>query len=77
MMLRRYFPDLPVCVRVKDHKHQEKLIDSGARLVVPETVEPTIQLATSVLHLMGMPSSEISQLLDTFRRQHWMSQEGK
>jgi len=72
MMLRRHFPDLPVCVRIKDHKHQEKLIDSGARLVIPETVEPTIQLATSVLHLMGMPSNEVSQLIDDFRRQLWM-----
>jgi CPA2 family monovalent cation:H+ antiporter-2 len=73
LMLRRYFPDLPVCVRIKDHKHQEKLIDSGARLVVPETVEPTIKLATSILHVMGIPQNEITQLLDTFRRQHWMS----
>lgn len=72
-MLRRYFPDIPVCVRIKDHTHQEKLIDSGALLVVPETVEPTVQLATSVFHLMGIPQNEINQLLDTFRRQHGMS----
>jgi CPA2 family monovalent cation:H+ antiporter-2 len=70
MMLRRHYPDLPVCVRIKDHKHQEKLIGSGARLVVPETVEPTIQLATSVLHLMGIPSDEIGQLIDNFRKQN-------
>ncbi len=70
MMLRRHHPNLPVCVRIKDHKHQEKLLDSGARLVVPETVEPTIQLATSVLHLMGIPSEEIGQLIDNFRKQN-------
>lgn len=73
LMLRRYFPNLPVCVRIKDHKHQEKLMDSGALLVVPETVEPTIQLATSIFHVMGMPQNEISQLLDTYRRQHGVS----
>ena len=72
MMLRRRFPELPICVRVKDHKHQEKLIESGARLVVPETVEPTVQLAISVLHVMGVPSDEINQLIETFRRQHWI-----
>jgi len=77
MMMRRHFPDLPVCVRVKDHKHQEKLIDSGARLVVPETVEPTVQLATTVMHVLGMPSDEISQMIDTFRRQHWISKDTK
>lgn len=77
MMLRRHFPDLPICVRVKDHKHQERLIESGARLVVPETVEPTVQLATSVLHVMGMPSDEIGKLIDTFRRQQWMATDGK
>ncbi|MBP6951786.1 MAG: cation:proton antiporter [Alphaproteobacteria bacterium] len=72
MMLRRRFPELPICVRVKDHKHQEKLIESGARLVVPETVEPTVQLAISVLHVMGVPSDEVNQLIETFRRQHWI-----
>ncbi|MBY0291926.1 MAG: monovalent cation:proton antiporter-2 (CPA2) family protein [Alphaproteobacteria bacterium] len=72
MMLRRRFPDVPICVRIKDHKHQEKLIESGARLVVPETVEPTVQLAISVLRVMGVPSDEINQLIDTFRRQHWI-----
>lgn len=73
LMLRRYFPDLPICVRIKDHKHREKLINSGALLVIPETLEPTIQLATSVFHLMGIPQDEIDQLLVNFRRQHWVS----
>lgn len=72
MMLRRRFPDLPICVRVKDHKHHEKLMKSGARLVVPETVEPTAQLATSLLHVLGMAPEEISQLVDSFRKQKWM-----
>jgi len=77
MMLRRHFPDLPVCVRVKDHKHQDKLMNSGARLVIPETVEPTVQLATSVLHIVGIPTDEVGQLIDTFRRQQWLMNEGK
>lgn len=76
-MLRRHFPDLPVCVRVKDHKHQEKLMDSGARLVVPETVEPTVQLATTVMHVLGMPPDETAQMIDTFRRQHWVTNDPK
>lgn len=73
LMLRRYFPNLPVCVRIKDHAHQEKLIRSGAHLIIPETLEPTIQLATSIFHLMGIPENEINQLLVSFRRQHWTS----
>ncbi|OJW51766.1 MAG: hypothetical protein BGO67_05475 [Alphaproteobacteria bacterium 41-28] len=77
MMLRRHFPDIPICVRVKDHKHQAKLMGSGARLVVPETVEPTIQLATSILQLMKTPSDEISQVIDAFRKQQWMVTDGK
>jgi CPA2 family monovalent cation:H+ antiporter-2 len=76
MTIRRHFPDLPVCVRVKDHRHQEKLMGSGARLVIPETVEPTIQLATSVLHVVGIPQDEIGQLIDNFRRQQWALNEG-
>ncbi len=74
MMLRRHFPDLPICVRIKDHKHHEKLMKSGALLVAPETVEPTIQLATSILQVMKMPADEISQIIDSFRRQQWMIQ---
>jgi len=70
LMLRRYFPNLPVCVRVKDHTHQEKLLHSGARLIVPETLEPTIQLATSIFHLMGIPQTEINKFLSNFRRDH-------
>jgi len=69
MMVRRHYPDLPVCVRIKDHRHQGKLLDSGALLAIPETVEPTVQLATSVLGLVGMPSTEINQLIERFRKQ--------
>jgi CPA2 family monovalent cation:H+ antiporter-2 len=76
MMLRRHFPDLPVCVRIKDHKHQERLMESGARLVIPETVEPTIQLATSVFHLMGMGGDEVTRLVDGLRKQQWASDIG-
>jgi len=72
MMIRRHFPDLPICVRIKDHRHQEKLLNSGALLVVPETVEPTVQLATSVLEVLGMPSIEVKQLIERFRRQKWV-----
>lgn len=71
-MLRRHFPELPICVRIKDHRHQEKLLDSGALLVIPETVEPTVQLATSVLQVLGIPSTEIKQLIDRFRQQEWV-----
>ncbi len=67
-IVRRYFPDIPVCVRIKDHKHRDKLANSGAHLVVPETVEPTIQLAGSVLNLMEVPGDEIDQIITKFRR---------
>jgi len=73
MMLRRHFPDLPVCVRIKDHRHHEKLLDSGAFLAIPETVEPTVQLATSVLQVVGTPPTEIKQVIERFRRQQWVT----
>lgn len=71
--VRRNFPDIPVCVRVLDHKHREKLLDSGAILIMPETVEPTIQLADSIFHLLQIPEEEVAELLTTFRRQQWLS----
>lgn len=68
--LRRHFPDLPVCVRIRDGKHGEKLLNSGAYLVTPETLEPSLQLATSVLNKIGMPADEINQTIESHRKQY-------
>ncbi len=68
--LRRHFPDLPVCVRIRDGKHNEKLLNSGAYLVTPETLEPSLQLATSVLNKIGMPPDEINQTIESHRKQY-------
>ena len=69
MNMRRHFPDLPVCVRVRDQQHYEKLLNSGALLVVPETLEPSLQLASAVLKAVGTPPDETFKIVETYRKQ--------
>jgi len=69
MNMRRHFPDLPVCVRVRDQQHYEKLLNSGALLVVPETLEPSLQLASAVLKAVGTPQEEAFKIVESYRKQ--------
>lgn len=70
LMIKRNFPDLPICVRIRDQKHQDKLKSSGATLVVPETIEPSMQLTSTILNILGVPQEEVSTFLDHYRRKY-------
>jgi voltage-gated potassium channel Kch len=45
------------------------LISVGATDVVPEMVEGSLRLGGSLLHILGKPPDEVSELLEEFRRQ--------
>lgn len=47
--LKRHFPDVKTYVRAFDMDHARNLERAGASVVVPETLEPSLQLAASVL----------------------------
>ncbi len=73
LMLRRNFPDVEVCARIQDRQFEEKLAKSGVSVVMPESLEPTLQLAASALRGLGTPADEISQIIGRFRDDYMQS----
>lgn len=45
-------------------------MQAGATAVVPETLEPSLQLASAVLSQLNMPQDEVAHAIQAFRRNH-------
>jgi CPA2 family monovalent cation:H+ antiporter-2 len=65
--IRRLMPDIRIIARARDEKHALKLLNAGASVVVPETLEASLKLADSVLETLGVSPEESAQLLDEQR----------
>ncbi len=65
--LQEHYPTLPIFVRGRDLKHTQELIELGATLVVPETVESSLQLAGQVIHALGTPIDAVNQMIEQIR----------
>ena len=63
--LRRKFPDLSVCVQVRDYQETAPFMGLGAHLVVPESIESGMQMASMTLQCLGF-SKEYSQKMAHF-----------
>ena len=70
MMLRRNFSNLEVYVRMRDNEYEEKLSQVGAHVIMPENLEPSLQLAASVMRVVGTPEDEVTQIINDYRRQY-------
>ena len=46
------------------------LWQAGATAVVPETLEPSLQLASAVLSNLNMDQAEVANAISNFRRSH-------
>ena len=46
------------------------ILQAGATAVVPETLEPSLQLAAAVLSQLNLPSDEVAQAIQSFRKNH-------
>ncbi|KAL3517142.1 hypothetical protein ACH5RR_024044 [Cinchona calisaya] len=68
--LSKYFPNVKTFVRAHDVDHGLNLEKAGATAVVPETLEPSLQLAAAVLAQAKMPASEIAATINEFRSRH-------
>ncbi|DBA99171.1 hypothetical protein WJX82_006091 [Trebouxia sp. C0006] len=68
--LHKSFPDVKVYVRAHDVNHGINLEKAGATAVVPETLEPSLQLASAVLSQLNMPQDEVAHAIQAFRRNH-------
>ncbi|KAF5733025.1 K+ efflux antiporter 1 [Tripterygium wilfordii] len=68
--LSKYFPNVKTFVRAHDVDHGLNLEKAGATAVVPETLEPSLQLAAAVLAQAKLPTSEIAAAINEFRSRH-------
>jgi Kef-type K+ transport system membrane component KefB len=68
--LRQYYPHVKTFVRAHDVDHGMSLEKAGATAVVPETLEPSLQLAAAILAQAKLPPSEIAAAIDEFRSNH-------
>ncbi|KAL3604088.1 hypothetical protein D5086_004947 [Populus alba] len=68
--LSKYFPNVKTFVRAHDVDHGLNLEKAGATAVVPETLEPSLQLAAAVLAQAKLPMSEIAATINAFRSRH-------
>ena len=65
--IRRQFPDVRLYARSRDEKHAVELTMAGATIVVPETLEASLQLSASVLEAMGMNDAHVDRIIDVER----------
>ncbi|KAL1549883.1 K(+) efflux antiporter 2, chloroplastic, variant 2 [Salvia divinorum] len=68
--LSKYYPNVKTFVRAHDVDHGLNLEKAGATAVVPETLEPSLQLAAAVLAQAKLPMSEIVTTINEFRSRH-------
>ncbi|KAL5718584.1 K(+) efflux antiporter 2 [Ranunculus cassubicifolius] len=68
--LSKYFPNVKTFVRAHDVNHGVNLEKAGATAVVPETLEPSLQLAAAVLAQVKLPTAEIAAAINEFRTRH-------
>ncbi|MFC5462533.1 cation:proton antiporter [Massilia niabensis] len=65
--IRRDFPDAPLFVRSRDERHARALTRAGATVVVPETLEASLQLSAFVLESMGLDERTVDDIVDNER----------
>lgn len=65
--IRREFPDVPLYARSRDEKHARALKLAGATIVVPETLEASLQLSAFVLEAMGLDEARVDDIVDAER----------
>jgi CPA2 family monovalent cation:H+ antiporter-2 len=65
-------PDLPVVVRTRDESTVEKIMSAGALHVVPETLEASLTMASQVLLLLGVSSTQVMDYIQQQRAGHYL-----
>jgi len=68
--MHKHYPSVPVYVRAADVADGLKLEKAGATACVPETLEPSLQLASAVLSRLELPPEEVVTAIDSFRRRN-------
>ena len=66
-MLKHRLPELPIIARARDSDHARDLLDLGANIAVPETLEASLILGAATLKQHGIGESEIEAALNELR----------
>ncbi len=66
-LLRAKLPDLSILARVRDRSRMKMLTDAGASVIVPETLEASLQLGRRLLRDLGMPEEDVVGAIDALR----------
>jgi CPA2 family monovalent cation:H+ antiporter-2 len=65
--IRHAFPHVRLFARSRDERHARALKLAGASVVVPETLEASLQLSAFVLEAMGLDEREVDRIVDNER----------
>jgi CPA2 family monovalent cation:H+ antiporter-2 len=65
--IRREFPGVPLFARARDERNARALAAAGATVVVPETLEASLQLSAFVLEAMGLEERNVDAIIDAER----------
>ena len=65
--IRREFPQVPLFARARDESNARALAAAGATVVVPETLEASLQLSAFVLEAMGLDARAVDGIIDAER----------
>jgi CPA2 family monovalent cation:H+ antiporter-2 len=68
--MRRAFPHVPLFARSRDEKHAHLLKQAGATVVIPETLESSLQLSAFVLQTLGIAEGEVGRIIQVERDRH-------
>ncbi len=65
--IRNEFPEIPLFARARDEKQARLLKLAGATVVVPETLEASLQLSAFVLESLGLEELQVDSIVDDER----------
>ncbi len=65
--IRLAYPNLPVFARSRDEPHARELLEVGATLVTPETLEAALQMAGAALQQVGLAEHQVLQIIEAER----------
>ena len=61
--LRYQYPDLEICAKIRGLDHAHKLERFGVHVVLPETLESSVKLASLAFHTLGFRPEDVHMML--------------
>jgi len=67
-LVSRHFPNLKILARARNRKHAYQLMDLGITHIWRDTFYSSLKMAEATLESLGMPRSESTDIVETFRK---------